>query len=165
MSAPWGAGKTTIGRHLAAELSLAFVDTDQEIENRCGADIAWIFDVEGEEGFRRREHRVLGDICQSASAVVATGGGIIMRPDNRLLLAEQGIVVYLHATVSQQLARTKKDKGRPLLNVDDPEAKLTELMAVREPLYREVATLVFNTDNRNPKVTAKGIAEEIKQLK
>ncbi|MEZ7984511.1 MAG: shikimate kinase, partial [Pseudomonadales bacterium] len=136
---PMGAGKTTIGRHLATELSLPFIDTDHEIEERCGADIPWIFDVEGEEGFRLREHKVLHDICESSPAVIATGGGIIMRGDNRALLREHGVAVYLHATVNQQLSRTGKDRSRPLLNKGDPKTILTDLMTMRDPLYREVA--------------------------
>lgn len=158
---PMGAGKTTIGRHLAAELSLPFIDTDHEIEQRCGADIPWIFDVEGEEGFRTREHKVLNDVCHASPAVIATGGGIVVRDDNRALLKHHGITVYLHATVSQQLNRTGKDKSRPLLNDGDPEQVLSRLMAVREPLYREVAQVVFATDNRNPRATATEIAKQI----
>ena len=101
-----GAGKTTIGRRLATELSLPFIDTDMEIEERSGADIPWIFDVEGEEGFRRRETRVLADACESTPAVIATGGGIVTVDENRELIRENGVVVYLHATVKQQLSRT-----------------------------------------------------------
>ncbi len=161
---PMGAGKTTIGRHLATELSLPFVDTDQEIETRSGADIPWIFDVEGEQGFRIREHKVLADVCADVPAVVATGGGIVMLDENRALLKDGGITVYLHASVSQQLKRTGKDRSRPLLNTGDPAKVLAELMAVREPLYREVAHIVFPTDNRNPRVTAGEIAKQVLAL-
>ncbi|MGB1191545.1 MAG: shikimate kinase AroK [Pseudomonadales bacterium] len=161
---PMGAGKTTIGRHLATELSLPFIDTDHEIEERCGANIPWIFDVEGEEGFRLREHKVLDDICQSSPAVIATGGGIIMRDDNRALLKEHGVAVYLHATVKQQLTRTGKDRSRPLLNKGDPKAVLTDLMAIREPLYREVAKSVFPTDNKSPRATASAIAKAVNKI-
>ncbi len=156
-----GAGKTTIGRHLATELSLPFIDTDHEIEERCGADIPWIFDVEGEAGFRAREHKVLNDVCQNQPAVIATGGGIVMLEDNRTLLKEHGVTVYLHATVNQQLNRTGKDRSRPLLNQGDPETILADLMAIREPLYREVAHIVFPTDNRNPRSTAAEIAKQV----
>ena len=159
-----GAGKTTIGRHLATELSLPFIDTDHEIEERCGANIPWIFDVEGEEGFRLREHKVLDDICQSSPAVIATGGGIIMRDDNRALLKEHGVAVYLHATVKQQLTRTGKDRSRPLLNKGDPKTVLTDLMAIREPLYREVAKSVFPTDNKSPRATASAIAKAVNEI-
>ena len=161
---PMGAGKTTIGRHLATELSLPFIDTDHEIEERCGANIPWIFDVEGEEGFRLREHKVLDDICQSSPAVIATGGGIIMRDDNRTLLKEHGVAVYLHATVKQQLTRTGKDRSRPLLNKGDPKTVLTDLMAIREPLYREVAKSVFPTDSKSPRATASAIAKAVNEI-
>ncbi|MDB2409120.1 shikimate kinase AroK [Pseudomonadales bacterium] len=161
---PMGAGKTTIGRHLATELSLPFIDTDHEIEERCGANIPWIFDVEGEEGFRLREHKVLDDICQSSPAVIATGGGIIMRDDNRALLKEHGVAVYLHATVKQQLTRTGKDRSRPLLNKGDPKTVLTDLMVIREPLYREVAKSVFPTDNKSPRATASAIAKAVNEI-
>ena len=161
---PMGAGKTTIGRHLATELSLPFIDTDHEIEERCGANIPWIFDVEGEEGFRLREHKVLDDICQSSPAVIATGGGIIMRDDNRALLKEHGVAVYLHATVKQQLTRTGKDRSRPLLNKGDPKTVLTDLMAIREPLYREVAKSVFPADNKSPRATASAIAKAVNEI-
>ncbi|MDG1662252.1 MAG: shikimate kinase AroK [Pseudomonadales bacterium] len=154
---PMGAGKSTIGRHLAGLLGQPFIDTDEEIVQRTGADIPWIFDVEGEEGFRQRESKVLQDICAGAPAVVATGGGIIGREQNRVLLAQHGTVVYLHATLSQQLARTGKDKNRPLLNKGDPATILTALIKQREPLYREIADKVYLTDNRNPRVAAQEI--------
>ena len=159
-----GAGKTTIGKLLAKKLKKTFYDTDHEIEERCGADIPWIFDVEGEEGFRLREHKVLHDICESAPAVIATGGGIIMRGDNRALLREHGVAVYLHATVNQQLNRTGKDRSRPLLNKGDPKTVLTDLMTTRDPLYREAAKVVFPTDNKNPRATAVDIAKAVMSI-
>ncbi|MBT8148437.1 MAG: shikimate kinase AroK [Gammaproteobacteria bacterium] len=151
---PMGAGKSTIGRQLASLLGRPFVDTDQEIEQRCGANIPWIFDVEGEQGFRAREAKVLQDICMGSPAVVATGGGIIGLEENRALLKGKGTTVYLHATLAQQLARTAKDKNRPLLANGDPETVLAKLNAEREPLYREMADVVYNTDNRNPRAAA-----------
>lgn len=154
---PMGAGKSTIGRHLAGLLGQPFIDTDEEIVQRTGADIPWIFDVEGEEGFRQRESKVLQDICAGAPAVVATGGGIIGLGQNRALLAKHGTVVYLHATLSQQLARTGKDKNRPLLNNGDPASVLKALIEQREPLYREIADWVYPIDNRNPRVAAQEI--------
>ncbi len=156
-----GAGKSTIGRQLALALKLSFVDTDSEIERRCGADIPWIFDVEGESGFRAREAQVLEDVSQMNDCVIATGGGIVMQKRNQQLLHNTGYVVYLHATVEQQLARTSQDRKRPLLQVDDPAAALRQLMAVREPIYRQVADLVVDTGQRNIKKVAGEIAELI----
>jgi len=161
---PMGAGKTTIGRHLSDVLALPFIDTDHEIERRCGADIPWIFDVEGESGFRQREHRVLADTCAGGAAVVATGGGIVMREDNRQLLQQQGAVVYLSATVAQQLARTKKDRGRPLLNSADPKQVLSDLMTLRDPLYREVADITITSGKMRPRSQANEIADKIRAL-
>ncbi len=158
---PMGAGKSTIGRQLAGLLGMPFIDTDHEIEQRTGADIPWIFDVEGEQGFRQREAKVLKDICASTHAVVATGGGIIGLEENRALLAVHGSTVYLHATLAQQLARTAKDKNRPLLANGDPETVLAELIAEREPLYRASADVVYQTDNRNPRAAAQEIAQAL----
>jgi len=159
-----GAGKTTIGRHLASVLRMPFVDTDQLIEERSGADIPWIFDVEGEEGFRRRESRVLEDVCAGTPVVVATGGGIVMAEANQELIRANGICVYLHATLEQQKDRTGKDRNRPLLAGNDPEVVLLNLMEIREPIYRDLADIVYQTDNRNPKNTASEIARQIEQL-
>lgn len=154
---PMGAGKSTIGRLLAAELYLPFTDTDHEIEERCGADIPWIFDVEGEEGFRNRETAVLSDLVAGERQVLATGGGIIQRDENRALLAK-GYPVYLYTSVDQQYERTSRDRKRPLLQTDNPRQVLEDLMARRDPLYREVAKLVVSTDNRSAKSLAGEIA-------
>ncbi len=148
---PMGVGKSTIGKLVANGLGLPFCDSDRVIEDRTGADIPWIFDVEGEEGFRQRESAVLVDLLAEESMVVATGGGIVIRPENRKLLQTNGFVVYLTANVDQLVERTHKDKKRPLLQVDDPEAKIRELIRVRDPLYREVADLIVTTDRRSPK--------------
>ncbi|MDO6422524.1 shikimate kinase AroK [Saccharophagus degradans] len=156
---PMGAGKSTIGRLLAARLAFHFYDTDSVIEERTGADIPWIFDVEGEEGFRARESAVLGELVHSAGAVIATGGGIIMREVNRELLSQAGAVVYLTASIDQLVERTCKDKKRPLLQVADPRAKIIELIKLRDPLYREVATCVVETDGRSPRFVVQHIAE------
>ncbi len=156
-----GAGKTTIGRHLASFVGLPFIDTDQVIEDRTGADIPWIFDVEGEEGFRARESKVLQDVCADDAAVVATGGGIVMSEENRKLLAANGLVVYLAASIEQQIERTSKDRNRPLLNTDSPEIVIRDLMAVRESLYVELADITRQSDNKNPKSAAQEIAKAI----
>jgi shikimate kinase len=153
-----GAGKTTIGRLLAQELCLPFKDSDREIEERTGADIPWIFDVEGEEGFRSRETSALEALSQQSDMVLATGGGIVMRAENRTVLAARGIVVYLATSVEQQVLRTSKDRKRPLLLNEDPTAVLQNLLDIRDPLYREIADYVVETDHRNPKTVAADIA-------
>lgn len=158
---PMGAGKTTIGRHLATELSLPFIDTDAEIEQRSGADIPWIFDVEGEAGFRQREAKVLSDVCESGPAVVATGGGIITSEENCALIRQHGKAVYLQASIDQQMARTGKDKSRPLLNTEDPRAVLESLMQVREPIYRDLADVIYQADDRSPRISAQEIKAQL----
>ncbi|WP_110186560.1 shikimate kinase AroK [Pokkaliibacter plantistimulans] len=159
---PMGAGKTTIGRLLSQTLSLEFVDSDREIEERAGANIPWIFDVEGEEGFRRREEQVIEDLVQRPGMVLATGGGAVIRDSNRNVLKQRGFVVYLHTTVAQQLERTAKDKNRPLLQTEDPSAVLSRLFALRDPLYREVASLIINTDKRSPRAVVNEIVRKLK---
>lgn len=160
---PMGAGKTTIGRLLAAELSLPFKDTDKEIEERTGADIAWIFDVEGEAGFRDRESDILAELSESSPVLLATGGGIVLLDENRQLLRTRGYVVYLQTSVDQQVGRTSKDRKRPLLQTDNPRKVLQDLMDLRDPLYRSVADAVVLTDNRNPKAVAKEIAQRLSE--
>lgn len=143
---PMGAGKTTIGRQLSELLKQEFVDSDHEIEARTGANIPWIFDVEGEEGFRAREESVIDDLTRRQGIVLATGGGVVMREANRRRLHERGVVVYLATPVSIQLERTSRDRNRPLLRTPDPRKRLTELMELRDPLYRETAHIVMPTD-------------------
>ena len=161
---PMGAGKTTIGRLLAKNLSLPFKDSDSEIEERTGADIPWIFDVEGEEGFRQRESSVLADLLREKSLVLATGGGIVLKEENRALLKQADVVIYLLADSEQLIKRTGKDKNRPLLNVVDPAKQIQHLLSERESLYREVATRIVETDSRSPKLVAKEIAQSILQI-
>jgi shikimate kinase len=151
---PMGAGKSTIGKQLAKELKLEFVDADHEIQVRAGADIAWIFDVEGEGGFRRRETAVIDELSQLSGIVLATGGGAILNVDNRTRLSGRGTVVYLFTTVDEQLRRTNHDKRRPLLQHDVPLSTLSEIMTMRDPLYREIADVVVRTDNRSVRKVA-----------
>ncbi|AUM13772.1 shikimate kinase AroK [Ketobacter alkanivorans] len=160
---PMGAGKSTIGRQLAQALSYEFVDSDHEIEARTGADIPWIFDVEGEEGFRRREETVIDELTQRDGIVLATGGGAITREANRRAISARGIVVYLKTSIEQQLARTAKDRKRPLLQHAEPRKVLTELMKTREPLYLEVADHVVDTDASNIKDVALTISDLVTQ--
>jgi len=140
---PMGSGKTTVGRGLATLLKRQFVDSDQEIEKRTGVDIPTIFEFEGEEGFRNREAEMLRELLAREHIVLATGGGIVMRPENRELL-KQHCVLYLRVPVSEQFRRTRKSRRRPLLNAtDNPRKRLEELFELRDPLYQEVATIVL----------------------
>lgn len=158
---PMGAGKTTVGRTLARLLSLEFIDSDAEIEQRTGADIPWIFEIEGEDGFRDRESAVIEDLAQHDPCVVATGGGAVMRLGNRDVLRAAGFVVYLQASVREQVRRTSKDNKRPLLAGKDRAQVLTDLMAVRDPLYREVADLVLPTAGKSARQLAEAIARAV----
>ena len=158
---PMGAGKSTIGRHLADELHLEFFDSDQEIERRSGADITWIFDLEGEDGFRKREESVINDLTDKQGIVLATGGGSIMTKAVRNRLSARGIVVYLQTTIDKQVARTQRDKRRPLLQKDDPEKVLRELAELRNPLYEEVADYVVETDDQSARAVANQIISKI----
>lgn len=161
---PMGAGKSTIGRLLSAELKLEFKDSDKEIEDRCGCNIPWIFDVEGEIGFRDREVVAIDEITQESNVLMATGGGAVLRAENRLALKSRGIVVYLKTSVDQQLTRTGKDKNRPLLQIPNPREVLTRLMAARDPLYQEVADITIHTDDRNPKYVVHEVLRRLQQL-
>jgi len=140
-----GAGKTTIGRSLARALGREFRDLDHEIEARCGVRVAHIFDIEGEEGFRKRERRVLDQCSAMPEIVLATGGGAVLAPENRRHLKTRGVVVYLRATPEELYRRVARDRNRPLLQTADPQARIRELVALREPLYEEVADIVFDT--------------------
>lgn len=148
---PMGAGKSTIGRLLSQELKFEFHDSDKVIEERCGADIPWIFEKEGEVGFREREVSVIEELTQMNDIVLATGGGAILREENRRNLASRGTVVYLCTSVEQQLSRTSRDRNRPLLQAENPEQVLRSLFAERDPLYRSVADIIIETDQRNPR--------------
>lgn len=161
---PMGAGKSTIGRLLAKELHLPFKDSDKEIEVRTGADIPWIFDVEGEQGFREREQAVIADLCLEDGLVLATGGGAILRQANREALRSGGRVVYLHTSVEQQLERTARDRNRPLLRTANPGQVLRELMAIRDPLYREIADVIIETDQRPPRMVVQEVLGRLEQL-
>jgi shikimate kinase len=144
-----GAGKTTVGRQLAQRLGKRFHDTDQEIESRTGVRIATIFEIEGEAGFRARESQALAALTAMQDVVLATGGGIVLLPENRAALKAHGFVIYLRAQPRDLWARTRHDKSRPLLQTEDPLKRLEELFAVRDPLYREVADLVVDTGRQS----------------
>ncbi|MDO6563040.1 shikimate kinase AroK [Amphritea sp. 1_MG-2023] len=159
---PMGAGKSTIGRLLSQELKLSFVDSDKVIEELAGADIPWIFDVEGETGFRDREAKIIDQLSAEDNQVLATGGGAVLRSENRSNLQGRGTVVYLQASVAQQLERTARDKNRPLLQTSDPETVLKTLMEERHPLYLQVADVVVDTERRNPKAVVTDILTELR---
>lgn len=139
-----GAGKTTVGRHLAKRFGRRFLDADHEIEGRTGVRIPTIFEIEGETGFRKREAQVIAELAKENDLVLATGGGVVMDPANRGVLADSGLVIYLNAPPRLLYERTRHDRNRPLLRVPDPLAKLTELYGIRDPLYREIADIVID---------------------
>ena len=158
---PMGAGKSTIGRLLAKELRIPFKDSDKEIEQRTGADIPWIFDVEGEQGFREREQSMIAELCMLDGVVLATGGGAVLREANRACLSAGGKVIYLFTSIEQQIGRTSRDRNRPLLQTANPEKVLVDLMSIRDPLYREIADLIIETDERPPRMVVQEILERL----
>jgi shikimate kinase len=156
-----GAGKSAVGRQLARMLHLDFVDSDDEVENRTGVDIPFIFEKEGEEGFRRREARVIDDLSQLEGIVLATGGGAVICAGNRSHLGARGFVIYLYTSVRQQLERTNRGRERPLLENGNRAEVLERLMSERDPLYREIADLVINTDGRRVQTVAREIQQAL----
>lgn len=158
---PMGAGKSTIGRCISEHLNAEFIDLDRLIEERAGASIPWIFDIEGEAGFRERESQALAHCIDLPASIIATGGGCILRPENREALKANGYVIYLSASVGQQLDRTSKDKNRPLLQTDDPAAVLTALAAERNPLYQMASHLEIDTNGKPPKFVVQEILQHI----
>jgi len=164
LTGPMGAGKSTIGRQLSKQLKRPFHDSDHEIENRTGVDIPLIFELEGEAGFRKREEAVIDELTQLPDIILATGGGAILDPANRQHLRERGTVIYLQTSVDQQLKRTCRDRNRPLLQTDDPRSRLAALMTEREPLYREIADLVIDTDGKRVQEVVKQICNYLNNL-
>ena len=162
LTGPMGAGKSTIGRQLSRQLDLPFHDSDHEIETRTGVDIPLIFELEGEAGFRKRECIVIDELTQLPGIVLATGGGAILDVQNRAHLSSRGKVIYLHASVNQQLKRTRMDRNRPLLQTENPRARLEQLMAIRDPLYREIAALVIDTDGMRVRDVVNKIVQTLK---
>ena len=158
-----GAGKTTIGRSLARRLELDFIDSDREIEARTGVSIPTIFEIEGEEGFRRREAQVIEDLSRLRGRVVATGGGVVLRQENRERLRESGFVAYLNVPPNTLWERTRRDRNRPLLQVENPLLRLKELYALRDPFYREVADLVIDGSRINAQGILQILVNEIEE--
>lgn len=157
-----GAGKTTVGRLIARRLRRRFVDSDHEIERRCGVRIPVIFDIEGEAGFRQREAQAIAALTSRAGIVLATGGGAILSEENRRCLAARGVVVYLHAPPETLYARVCHDRNRPLLATPDPLGRLRDLYAQRDPLYRSVADLVLETGTQSVHALAAQLLERLK---
>jgi shikimate kinase len=160
---PMGSGKTAVGRHLARLLRYTFHDSDADIETRTGVDIAFIFDKEGETGFRLREKEAIERLTLLPSIVLATGGGAVIDADNRRVLAGRGVVVYLSTSIDQQLERTRHARHRPLLNDTDPGQKLQDLMQRRAALYLEIADFTVSTDGRRVQLVAEEIHHELKR--
>ncbi|CAL4325517.1 Shikimate kinase 1 [Buchnera aphidicola (Neophyllaphis podocarpi)] len=152
---PMGAGKSTIGRQLSQQLNMEFYDSDQEIEKRTGADISWVFDLEGESGFRAREERIINELTKLNGIILATGGGSVISKLTRNRLSSRGLVIYLCTTIEKQLHRTQRDKKRPLLQVNVPAIDvLRSLSSERDPLYKEIADFTFRTDEHSAKIVA-----------
>lgn len=159
-----GAGKTTIGRLLAKRLKKTFIDTDHELEHRTGVKIPLIFELEGEAGFREREAALIHELTQRQDIILATGGGAVLRQENREALAQNGTVVYLNAKVEDLWQRTQHDKNRPLLQTADPKAKLAELYAQRDPLYREIADIVISSGHQNVQHAAREVERRLLEM-
>ncbi len=161
---PMGAGKSTIGRQLARLLNLRFLDSDREIEKRTGADIPLIFELEGETGFRKREQEVIEELSARPGIVLATGGGAILDDSNRRNLCSRGYVIYLRTSVEQQLQRTAHDRNRPLLQTKNPEQKLRDLLATRDPLYHDIADWTVDTDGCRAREVVQNIIQHIEEI-
>ncbi len=158
---PMGVGKSTIGKQLAAKTGLEFKDSDLEIQQRTGVDIPTIFEFEGEAGFRKREQAILDELTRQRGVVLSTGGGVVLDAANRQHLTARGVVIYLHCSPEQQFARTQKDRSRPLLQTENPLARLQELMAQRDPLYRQIADYIISTEKRNAAAVTKEIVQRV----
>jgi shikimate kinase len=156
-----GAGKSTVGRQLARALGRDFFDSDKEIEKRTGVSISWIFEMEGESGFRAREQKVIDDLSQLKEIVLATGGGAVLSDDTRRVLRSRGHVIYLSASPDQLFRRTAKDKSRPLLQTDNPKQQIIDLLTERAPLYQSVADIELRTGEQS---ISHAVSEVIKQL-
>lgn len=161
---PMGAGKTTIGLQLARSLGKVFYDSDHYVQEKAGVDINWIFDVEGEDGFRKRELRAINELCQYDNIVLATGGGAILRAENREVLSSRGFVVYLNASLTEQFERVKHDQNRPMVRTENRQQRLQELHDIRAPLYQSVADVEVFTDSRQAKMVVREILDYINRI-
>ncbi|MCK7459825.1 shikimate kinase AroK [Idiomarina aminovorans] len=162
---PMGAGKSTIGRQIARQLHLEFYDSDSEIERRTGAEISWVFELEGEEGFRAREEKVIEELTENLGIVLATGGGSVISKESRNRLSARGVVVYLKTPIEKQLARTQRDKRRPLIaEAEDPREVLEQLAQERNPLYEEIADITVQTDEQSAKFVVNDIIAQLESI-
>ena len=161
---PMGAGKSTVGRQLAKTLGRDFYDSDKEIEKRTGVSISWIFEMEGEAGFRAREQKVIEELTDLKNVVLATGGGAVLAEENRRVLRSRGHVVYLSASVEQLMRRTSKDKSRPLLQTDNPKQQITDLLDQRDQLYRDVADIELRTGEQSIQHVVSGLVKKLENL-
>ena len=159
-----GAGKSTVGRYLAKALGRDFYDSDREIEDRTGVSISWIFEMEGEAGFRSREQKAIEQLTGLKDIVLATGGGAILSEENRRVLRSRGHVVYLSASVEQLLRRTAKDKSRPLLQTENPKQQIADLLAKRDPMYRDVADVILKTGEQSIQHVVSGLIQQLEDL-
>lgn len=159
-----GAGKSTVGRYLAKALGRDFYDSDREIEDRTGVSISWIFEMEGEVGFRSREEKEIEQLTGLKDIVLATGGGAILSEETRRVLRSRGHVVYLSASVEQLLRRTGKDKSRPLLQTENPKQQITDLLARRDPMYRDVADVILKTGEQSIQHVVSGLIQQLEDL-
>ncbi|QCI27349.1 shikimate kinase AroK [Buchnera aphidicola] len=162
---PMGAGKSTIGLQLSRELNMAFYDSDREIEKRTGVDISWVFDIEGESGFRFREEKIINELTKKSNIILATGGGSILSKKNRNILSSRGITIYLQVTIKKQLLRTNRYKHRPLLNTSESsDIVLKRLAKIRNPLYEEISDITINVDNKTIKSVINYIKNYLKKI-
>jgi shikimate kinase len=161
---PMGVGKSTIGRQVAETLAMTFLDSDKEIEERTGVDIPWIFEYEGEAGFRKREQAIIDELTARSGVVLSTGGGAVLSQENRRCLQERGHVIYLHASVEDLLERTAHSRNRPLLRTENPQEKLEQLLKERHPLYQEVAEITIDTGHRTIRQVVKAVLKHLQQL-
>ncbi len=163
LTGPMGAGKSTIGKQLARKLRKTFIDSDHAIEEKTGVDIATIFDIEGEQGFRRRETTMIEELTRLDNVVLATGGGAVLEESNRQHLKSRGMVIYLRTSVEQQILRTQHDRNRPLLRTKNPETRLRELLDIREPLYIEISDIIVDTDRLHSNRVVQQIQKELRK--
>ncbi len=159
-----GAGKSTVGRYIAKALGRDFYDSDREIEDRTGVSISWIFEMEGEAGFRSREQKVIEQLTGLKDIVLATGGGAILSEENRRVLRSRGHVVYLSASVEQLLRRTAKDKSRPLLQTENPKQQIADLLEKRDHMYRDVADVILKTGEQSIQHVVSGLIQQLEDL-